>query len=313
MQHATEESRFGHFISHQRGHGAPFVYVADHGLSSAVWRATADRLAPESERLEVDLAGSGRGPAVPRQRPEGPEPTHYDVAVQALALYRIIQALELPPFVVVGHGFGALVAERFALQYQDCLLGVALVSPLHSPSDQWRQALIAADAHALTYRTLSAEALGLFRAHAAAAPESWEAVLPQLRSVAHDDELATLEIPVLLISGDHAPFTSLPRLATLAQRLRQGSLCVLDQVGHLPMLEAPDRLSEALRRFAASCPGRRHHMAPGAWNHRMECAWPETALRAFLAAPAEPAAPAAGVETLSPVDELIRWQALGRF
>ena len=165
---------------------------------------------------------------------------------------------------LVGHGFGALVAKRFALQYQDCLLGVALANPLHSPSDQWRQALTGADAHALTYRTLTAEALGLFRAQVAAAPESWEAVLPQLRSVAHDDELATLEVPVLLVSGDHAPFTSLSRLATLAQRLHQGNLCVLDQVGHLPMLEAPDRMSEALRRFAVTCPGRRRHTAPGA-------------------------------------------------
>ena len=36
MHHEVEEVRSGHFISYQRGLGAPFVYAADHGLSAAV-------------------------------------------------------------------------------------------------------------------------------------------------------------------------------------------------------------------------------------------------------------------------------------
>ena len=253
----------------------PFLFLADHGLSAEIWQFTAAHLPTECGWLTVDLIGSGHSPAPRHVRAESADTDPWDVAMQVDTLYRVIQDLELPPLVLVGHGFGALVAEQFANQFPDCLLGVALVSPLNQHLAAWRQTLAARTPDLLTRRPLAPECAEAYSAAGGAAPESWDAVERHIREMAHVTEVAGLRLPVLILCGDRAPFTSLSDAVALQGRLRQGCLCVLNDVGHLPMLEAPEQSAQALLRFLRDCPGQRPHSAPGAWGGHIECVWPE--------------------------------------
>ena len=120
-------------VQHQRGTGTPVVYLADHGFRALLWQDVAQRLAPSGDWFAIDLVGSGRSPEPPGRHAEGPEVDPYDPRFQANA----VDGAGVPPFVLVGHGFSAQVAEQFASAYGDCLAGLVLVNPLHDGIHAW--------------------------------------------------------------------------------------------------------------------------------------------------------------------------------
>ena len=124
-------------VQHQRGTGTPVVYLADHGFRALLWQDVAERLAPSGDWFAIDLVGSGRSPEPPGRHAEGPEVDPYDPRFQANALFHAVDGAGVPPFVLVGHGFSAQVAEQFASAYGDCLAGLVLVNPLHDGIHAW--------------------------------------------------------------------------------------------------------------------------------------------------------------------------------
>ena len=292
MLRATAKPLFQLHLRPRSAMSGPVLFLADHGLSAEIWRFTAAHLPADCSCLTVDVNGSGQSPTPRHVRPESADADPWDVAIQVDTLYRLIQELELPPLVLVGHGFGALVAVQFANQFPDCLLGAALVSPLNQHLSAWRQALTSGSRGLLTRRPLPPECAEACAATGGAAPESWNAVERHVREMAHSTEVVGLRLPVLILCGDRAPFTSLSEVVALQGQLRQGCLCVLNDVGHLPMLEAPEQSAQALLRFLRDCPGQRPHAAPGAWGEHIECMCPDR-LPEQLGGEAEAEAPAA--------------------
>ena len=117
----TAQTRSPLAVEHHRGTGMPLVYLADHGSRSAIWRDVASRLAPRSDWFWVDLVGSGRSPTPERRLPESADPDPYDPIFQAAALARVVDAEQIPPFILVGHGFATAVEEPFATVHGDYL------------------------------------------------------------------------------------------------------------------------------------------------------------------------------------------------
>ncbi len=299
MRPTNRRHHYGLAVEHHKGQKPPVVYLADHGLHAAIWRPLAARFAPAAEWLEVDLVGSGASPPPTHHRAESKDVAPYDVSAQANALYNVVLDFELGPFTLVAHGFAALVAERFACQYPDCISGLAVINPLHTNFDAWAAAMSQRRLEPLTRRPLSGPLVNIWRSCAAADPASWDPIVRSLATANRDEADLTLHVPVLYIVGDRAPFSSLARVVALAGKLPAGSVSVLNGVGHLPMLEAPQRTAAALRAFHADCPGDRSHPSPGAWGRVVECVWPQPEAMAapepndVAAASHPPAAPSA--------------------
>ncbi|MEJ8545305.1 alpha/beta fold hydrolase [Brevibacillus borstelensis] len=101
--------------------GTPTVlFIAGLGDSCESWNVVQDRIARFTSTLSYDRAGIGRSEApalVPR--------TCHDLAQELSELLPRIPVE--PPFIVVGHSFGGLVARLFASCYPAWVSGIVLV------------------------------------------------------------------------------------------------------------------------------------------------------------------------------------------
>ena len=108
--------------------GAPTV-IAVHGITGShlAWAVVAEAM-PQMRLIAPDLRGRGRSAGL-----SGP----YGMARHAADLEAVIEALELPPAILVGHSMGAFVAVVAAHLYPDRFSAVLLVDgglPLAVPT-----------------------------------------------------------------------------------------------------------------------------------------------------------------------------------
>ena len=114
------------------GQGGPTV-VFDAALagSSVSWTYVQPAVAEFTRACAYDRAGFGRSERGPLPRTAG------RLADELHAL--LLNAGEPPPYVLVGHSFGGLVARIFAARHPDLTAGLVLVDPAH-PEDWVRPA-----------------------------------------------------------------------------------------------------------------------------------------------------------------------------
>lgn len=149
-----------HLHIHCSGEGAPAVILdAALGGSSVSWSLVQPALAKVSRVCSYDRAGFGWSEAGPMPRTAGRI---------AQELHTLLQRADVPPpFVLVGHSFGGLVAQIFAHRFQSEAAGMVLVDPAHA--EDWvtpapkEQAQIDRGARLCRYGAISAR-VGVARA-----------------------------------------------------------------------------------------------------------------------------------------------------
>ncbi|WP_051128151.1 alpha/beta fold hydrolase [Paenibacillus sp. HW567] len=95
------------------------IFIAGLGDSCEIWSAVQDRISLLTSTLSYDRAGVGRSEetSVPR--------TCMDLVEE---LSGLIQALKIePPYILVGHSFGGLVARLYSSLYPQYISGMVLV------------------------------------------------------------------------------------------------------------------------------------------------------------------------------------------
>lgn len=95
------------------------IFIAGLGDSCETWNEVQHRMSQITSTLSYDRAGVGRSQAasVPR--------TCYDLVEE---LSELLLALDVePPYVLVGHSFGGLVARLYASLYPESISGIVLV------------------------------------------------------------------------------------------------------------------------------------------------------------------------------------------
>ncbi len=111
------------------GQGSPaIVIIGALGASSAAWLDVQQRLAHETAVCVYDRAGLGWSDSPPR---------HRTGARMAGELHALLHAAGIaPPYVLVGHSLGGLVARIFASLYPDEVAGLALIDSSHPEQPQ---------------------------------------------------------------------------------------------------------------------------------------------------------------------------------
>ena len=237
----------------QEGSGPPLVFL--HGAGGAGrWLAFQERLAKDFSVYFPSHPGHGGSPAA-----EWIEHIS-DLAFHYLDL---LDELDLERVHLVGASFGGWIAAEIATMASHRLASLVLIDPVGIRVDGWIYPfLFGMDipeivttifqnpmaALALAPPDQSVETLALqYRQGAALARVSWNPYLynPLLRR-----RLGRISAPTLLCWGAHDKLAPLaPCGETWAREIAGARLRVFDESGHVPHLEEPDAVAEAIGEF----------------------------------------------------------------
>ncbi len=239
--------------------GATIVFIAGFPLTREIWNSQADALSQRHRIVLPDLRGVGNSSA-----PDGP----YLMERLAADVAAVLDALGIERASIAGHSLGGYVALAFARMYTERLTHLALVcsrlaadSPeqvaarrdlavriecvatmqpaidayvprLTAPETTAKRPDVVARAGELAGRIDPSGAASLLRGMA-------------LRAAA-DDIAPDLDVPVLIVAGGRDAIISMEEARAVARAFRRGRLVVCEESGHLPMLEEPEKVTDAL-------------------------------------------------------------------
>ena len=244
------------------GSGDALLMIHGLGGTSNVWTPVLPAVARQ-RTVRPDLPGSGRS-----HRVEGPLSIERFVG----AMQRVCAALGLDRVHVAAHSLGTIVAFHLAVTAPRLVRSLALFGPLLCPPDPARRAIRArgekaraegeagmqAIADALVQVAVSAETRSRRPVAVAAVRELLMRQCPDgyARSCdaladAQAAEVAGIECPTLLVTGDEDAVAPAQAVRQIGERIRGARVTVLPRCGHWTMLEKPDECDDLLRRFYA--------------------------------------------------------------
>jgi pimeloyl-ACP methyl ester carboxylesterase len=274
--------------------GAAVLFVHGTGAWSETWRESMTVLAAAGYRaIAIDLPPFGYS-----QRPDRPRYGKHDQGERIVA---VLDALRIPRVVLVGHSFGGgptveatlLAPQRVrGLVLVDAALGVRTDGAVGPPSASLVRALlgvrllrdpvvatfltnplftrrllqsfIADPVHATDERVRIYQRPLTVQGSTRAIGEWLPTLLAPARPAASEDPAAyrSLPMPLVAVWGDRDTITPLEQGQRLAGLAPGAQLLVLDGVGHIPQIEAPQRFNDLLlkvvdRLWSQAASGRR--------------------------------------------------------
>lgn len=217
---------------------------------------------PQVRRLEgqrifaLDLPGHGKSEGLGCQ----------DILEYARAVHGFLKALHLPAAVLVGHSMGSAIALTMALHFPKRVLGLGLLgggAKLRVASSVLELAANP-EAFPTLVQTLSDLSYGpqadarLKELGAQRLAETRPAVLygDLLACNAFDvmQKVNRIQVPTLLLCGSADQMTPPNRSEYLRDHIQGATLHIIQNVGHMLMLEAPDQTAQLLGDFLVSIP-----------------------------------------------------------
>jgi pimeloyl-ACP methyl ester carboxylesterase len=252
----------------QAGQGPGVVCLHSNAASASQWRALMDRLAPRYTVVAPDSYGAGKSPAWP----EGGATLRGEVALLEPAFQAAGDS-----FVLVGHSYGAAIALVAAALRPERVRALALYEPtLFSLVDHQQPPPNGADGiKAAVMRSIAAlgagDEDGAARefidfwmgagAWAAMPPARKPAITTAVRDVEGwaralvgepmrlEDFGAALQMPVLLMTGQHSPASGHAPARVLQPVLRQCQTVEFRGLGHMGPLTHPEPVNAAIEAF----------------------------------------------------------------
>ncbi len=235
--------------------------VMIHGfpLTRAIWKVQAEALARTWYVLRPDLRGAGKSSV-----PDGP----YLMERLAADIAGLLDALGIERAILIGHSMGGYVALAFARMFTERLTRLVLIaSRLRADTPEEfaarRQLADRVEHEESVEPIIDAYVPRLFAPRTLAehrgvvdlaeeiargnAPAGAAATLRGMALRAGAQDIAEdVDVPTLIIAGAHDRVVGIDEARSVAALFPRGRLVVCDQSGHLPMLEEPQRVTEAL-------------------------------------------------------------------
>ncbi|MET8503769.1 alpha/beta hydrolase [Streptomyces sp. NPDC004787] len=244
----------------------PLVLIHGSGASGSSWDPVVPALADRYHVVRVDLPGHGQSPPAPS----------YDVPEQAARLAEALDELGVRPVTVAGHSSGGYIATALAERRPDLVGSLALISSGPSPDallpqPAFLRALLDPPLGPLLWRVRTDAMLRRGVTSVCKRPvDVPDALVADVRGISYrtfrtvlrdntayiaersvPERLTVLGVPVLVIFGAADPRWD-PSSAHHYGTVPHARVEQLPDVGHFPMLEAPEATAESLLRFAAT-------------------------------------------------------------
>ncbi|HEY1976765.1 MAG TPA: alpha/beta hydrolase [Candidatus Baltobacteraceae bacterium] len=239
--------------------GDAVVMIHGFPLTRDIWDAQAKALARTHRVVLPDLRGMGASSV-----PDGP----YLMETLASDVAAALDALAIERAALVGHSLGGYVALAFARMYTERVTKLALVCSRIAADTQEiaenrrknadvieRDGVVQPD---IVSRLLAPESLSQRPEIAERALDLARRIDPRgaaamLRGMAmrvpSDDIAPDLDVSVLVVAGGRDAVIPMEEARAVARAFPKGELVVCERSAHLPMLEEPGRLTEALTEF----------------------------------------------------------------
>jgi 3-oxoadipate enol-lactonase / 4-carboxymuconolactone decarboxylase len=263
MQAATLN---GHLVAyrHRKGGGGPCVVFANSlGSDQSLWDGVIAHLATGFDTLTYDLRGHGLTGVA-----QG-----YLVADMADDLIALLDMLGLSHVILCGVSVGGMVAQSVAARRPDLVQAVILSNTAAriGTKDRWNDRIAAvvadgidsiADAildnwFAPTFRAAEPDLWALYRNMLCRTPAAgYAATCAAIRDSDLTAETGKITAPTLCIAGSADRSVTPEQVATLAAAIPGARLEVLENLGHLPCVEAPARMAALIEGMAQHDPDR---------------------------------------------------------
>ena len=245
----------------QRGAGARTL-VFLHGIGGD-WTSFApqlDHFADGYRAVSWTMPGYGASPPLPEM----------SFAGLADAVAVLLDKIEAPSAVVIGHSMGGMVAQAFAERHPDRLDGLVLsctTAAFGNPDSDFAEKFLAARMKPLDEGKTPADiAPGLIASMmtegtpaamrelatasmSAIEPDAYRAALTCLVTFDGRDAIKRIPCPTLLIAGGEDRTAPPEVMERMAPRIPNARYVCLDGAGHLANLEQPDAFNAALADF----------------------------------------------------------------
>ena len=239
---------------------APLVVFLHEGLGSlAMWRDFPQRLCDAAGCRGLVYSRPGYGRSTPRATDEawGPEFMHRQAQELLPALFEAlaIDTVREPPW-LFGHSDGGSIALLYAARFPTRVAGAIVMAPHIRVEDVSVQSI--AQSRESYLRGELRQRLARYHDDPDSAFWGWNNVWlqPAFRRWSIEGEIAAIRCPLLAVQGTGDPYGTLQQIRGIALRVPQTQLLELDDCGHSPHRDQPERMISASTEFLTL------HLAP---------------------------------------------------
>jgi pimeloyl-ACP methyl ester carboxylesterase len=241
----------------RRGRGAPLILIHGYPLDRTIWSKVAEMIEDKFDLIIPDLRGFGASDVMEADR---------SIIGYASDLAGLMERLKVKKAHIVGHSMGGYVALAFAREYTRKTAGLGLIASQVSADSAERKAARHATARQIIKDGIGtvvegmtpklspdAEVQALVRRVIAQQRPLGLAVALDAMAGRPDstDVLRSLDLPMVIVHGDADELIPVERGREMKSSLPSARYVELPGAGHMPMLENPGAVAEALRFLGA--------------------------------------------------------------
>jgi 3-oxoadipate enol-lactonase len=237
------------------GSGDPVIMLHGLGGTSNTFCPQVLALGGRYRTIRPDLPGSGR------------TPVNGSLTIQSMvdAVVRAAKAVGAERAHFVGHSMGTIVCQHLAEQHPELVRSLALFGPIHQPPEPARKGLgdraakardegMPGIADQIVQATLSGDtksnapvAVALVREFIMRQDAEGYARSCEALAAAQPANLDRIKCPVRLVTGDEDPVAPASNARTMAERLSDARVTILNRCGHWSTIERPQECNQVLR------------------------------------------------------------------
>ena len=241
----------------RRGQGAPLVLIHGYPLDHSIWDPLAPFLEHNFDLIIPDLRGFGESEVAQADN---------SIVDYASDIAGLLTHLRIRKAYIAGHSMGGYVALAFAREYEERVTGLAMVSSqMAADAPERKQARYSTAKQVMEQGVgnvaeqmapkLSVVPRWQAFAHGLIEKQPAQGVAAALRAMAErpdsSDIFGGFPFPVVIVHGDADELIPVQKGKDMKAVLPSAHYVELQGAGHLPMMEQPERVAEALKSFQA--------------------------------------------------------------
>jgi pimeloyl-ACP methyl ester carboxylesterase len=241
------------------------LMVHGFGANKDNWIRFADRLADDYRIISLDLPGHGESAS--------DLSVSYTIANQAMWLNEFTDVLQIKKAHIIGSSMGGAISVKFTHEYPEKVLSMTLmnsagvykteseytkllkqgINPLvvATPDEYKKLVNFVMETKPYIPGSIIAVLTEKKIARKAMDEKIFQDIVNDINTTA--DLLPEIHTPSLIIWGDHDRVLHVDNAEEFHQKIPGSEIIVLEDIGHLPMLETPKKSGDLYARFLSSC------------------------------------------------------------